>query len=87
MGYWKSRTGENSLLSKRNCRNIWKNNFIWGGKWNHFDTLHFEYRPEIIMKVKYFNNNDKIKDAWYKGAPLEDKQVKDYVDKINKALK
>ncbi len=39
------------------------------------------------MKVKYFNNNDKIKDAWYKGAPLEDKQVKDYVDKINKALK
>ncbi len=39
------------------------------------------------MKAKYFNNNDKIKDPWYKGAPLEDKQVKDYVDKINKALK
>jgi len=22
--------------------------FIWGGKWAHFDTIHFEYRPEII---------------------------------------
>ena len=22
--------------------------FIWGGKWYHFDTMHFEYRPEII---------------------------------------
>ena len=22
--------------------------FIWGGKWYHFDTFHFEYRPELI---------------------------------------
>jgi D-alanyl-D-alanine carboxypeptidase-like protein len=22
--------------------------FVWGGKWYHFDTFHFEYRPEII---------------------------------------
>jgi hypothetical protein len=22
--------------------------FIWGGKWAHFDTLHFEYRPELV---------------------------------------
>jgi hypothetical protein len=22
--------------------------FIWGGKWYHFDTIHFEYRPEIV---------------------------------------
>lgn len=22
--------------------------FIWGGKWYHFDTMHFEYRPEIL---------------------------------------
>ena len=22
--------------------------FIWGGKWYHFDTMHFEYRPELI---------------------------------------
>lgn len=23
--------------------------FIWGGKWNHFDGMHFEYRPEMIL--------------------------------------
>ncbi|MDR0497583.1 MAG: M15 family metallopeptidase [Treponema sp.] len=22
--------------------------FIWGGKWRYYDTMHFEYRPEII---------------------------------------
>jgi hypothetical protein len=26
--------------------------FIWGGKWYHFDTLHFEYRPELIALAK-----------------------------------
>ncbi|MCL2443985.1 MAG: M15 family metallopeptidase [Treponema sp.] len=23
--------------------------FIWGGKWQLFDTMHFEYRPEILI--------------------------------------
>jgi hypothetical protein len=23
--------------------------FIWGGKWMFFDTMHFEYRPEILI--------------------------------------
>jgi D-alanyl-D-alanine carboxypeptidase len=22
--------------------------FIWGGRWKHFDTMHFEYRPEFF---------------------------------------
>jgi len=22
--------------------------FIWGGRWYYFDTMHFEYRPELI---------------------------------------
>jgi D-alanyl-D-alanine carboxypeptidase len=22
--------------------------FIWGGRWIHFDTMHFEYRPELL---------------------------------------
>ncbi len=25
-----------------------RHGFIWGGKWYHFDTMHFEYRPELI---------------------------------------
>lgn len=23
--------------------------FIWGGKWYHFDTMHFEFRPELLV--------------------------------------
>ncbi len=25
-----------------------KHGFIWGAKWYHFDTMHFEYRPELL---------------------------------------
>lgn len=25
-----------------------KHGFIWGGKWDHYDTMHFEYRPELL---------------------------------------
>jgi hypothetical protein len=25
-----------------------KHGFIWGGNWNHYDTMHFEYRPELL---------------------------------------
>ena len=26
--------------------------FVWGGKWYHYDTMHFEYRPEILLNAK-----------------------------------
>lgn len=26
--------------------------FIWGGRWYHYDTMHFEYRPELIAISK-----------------------------------
>lgn len=29
-----------------------KHGFIWGGKWYHYDSMHFEYRPEIIAAGK-----------------------------------
>ncbi|MEZ5816548.1 MAG: M15 family metallopeptidase [Hyphomicrobiaceae bacterium] len=25
-----------------------KEGFVWGGRWYHYDTMHFEYRPELI---------------------------------------
>lgn len=25
-----------------------KYGFIWGGKWHHYDSMHFEYRPELL---------------------------------------
>ncbi len=61
-----------------------KNNFVWGGKWGHFDILHFEYRPEIILKARYFkgwNNTSK----WYEGVPLND-NVNKYIEIINNSI-
>lgn len=26
-----------------------RNGWIWGGRWYHYDTMHFEYRPELII--------------------------------------
>lgn len=64
-----------------------KNNFVWGGKWGHFDILHFEYRPEIILKARYFGEGSNSAEEWYKGAPCEDTLVKEYINKIEEALK
>lgn len=27
-----------------------KYGFIWGGRWYHYDTMHFEYRPELLIE-------------------------------------
>lgn len=24
-----------------------RHGFVWGGRWSHYDTMHFEYRPEL----------------------------------------
>ena len=34
-----------------------RHGFIWGGRWAHFDTMHFEYRPELL------GDNAKAEDA------------------------
>jgi peptidoglycan LD-endopeptidase CwlK len=28
-----------------------KHGFIWGGRWYHYDTMHFEYRPELLPAI------------------------------------
>lgn len=25
-----------------------RHGFIWGGRWKHYDTMHFEFRPELL---------------------------------------
>ncbi|WP_283591358.1 M15 family metallopeptidase [Clostridium butanoliproducens] len=60
-----------------------ENNFIWGGKWGHFDILHFEYRPEIILKAKYFGHSNKERANWYEGVP-NDERIREYIEKIDK---
>ncbi|MDO4535073.1 MAG: M15 family metallopeptidase [Clostridium perfringens] len=50
-----------------------ENGFVWGGKWAKFDILHFEYRPEIILKAKYFSEELDHTKPWYGEIPLDDK--------------
>lgn len=38
-----------------------KHGFIWGGAWYHYDTMHFEYRPEIIRYAQLFKDANKNK--------------------------
>ena len=64
-----------------------RNNFIWGGKWGHFDILHFEYRPEIIIKAKYFASKEKKDENWYYGALEEDDSVREYIRYIDEVLR
>jgi hypothetical protein len=28
-----------------------RHGFIWGGRWYHFDTMYFEYRPELLPEA------------------------------------
>jgi len=63
------------------------NNFIWGGKWSHFDILHFEYRPEIILKARYFAGSVDLKKPWYEGVPLEQSLIKSSIEKIEALIK
>jgi len=55
--YWQWDCGcknENTKLSFKNripmelVKIFEKNGFIWGGRWYHYDTMHFEYRPELL---------------------------------------
>ena len=55
--YWRwSKPGKNGVLKWRNkipvevVRIFERHGFIWGGRWYHYDTMHFEYRPELIAK-------------------------------------
>ncbi len=40
--------GYNNLIPMKIVRIFEKHGFIWGGKWYHYDTMHFEYRPELL---------------------------------------
>lgn len=53
--YWKDEAAsETARIGYRNTmplsivRIFEKHGFIWGGRWYHYDTMHFEYRPELL---------------------------------------
>lgn len=88
--YWKWTSieeGQKRLLDypKELVESFENNNFVWGGKWGHFDILHFEYRPEIILKAKYFDNWN-ANSKWYEGVPLEENLTKKYIEIIDNSL-
>jgi hypothetical protein len=54
--YWRNnKPNKNELYEYKNRIPIMivkifeKYGFIWGGRWYHYDTMHFEYRPELLM--------------------------------------
>lgn len=62
---WHGRTGAGAVpdegapgLSYKNTmppeivRVFEKHGFIWGGRWYHYDTMHFEYRPELFAAFR-----------------------------------
>jgi D-alanyl-D-alanine carboxypeptidase-like protein len=53
--YWYWQRSADGTLTYRNRMPIElveifeRHGFIWGGKWSHYDTMHFEYRPELLV--------------------------------------
>jgi frataxin-like iron-binding protein CyaY len=89
--YWKwtSREKGNERIKKYPTEIIKAfedNNFIWGGKWGHFDILHFEYRPEVILKGKYFGNNSNKNETWHLGVDVNDKRTKELIKIIDNEI-
>jgi hypothetical protein len=47
--YWRwSPTSWHNRIPIEIVRVFEKHGFIWGGRWYHYDTMHFEYRPELL---------------------------------------
>lgn len=47
--YWRwSKSGYRNQIPYEIVEIFERHGFIWGGKWKHFDTMHFEYRPELL---------------------------------------
>ncbi|NRB04077.1 MAG: M15 family metallopeptidase [Rhodobacteraceae bacterium] len=61
-GYWKwagrpaGQAGKfDNKIPEAVVRAFERYGFIWGGKWHHFDGMHFEYRPELILYSRHLN--------------------------------
>jgi hypothetical protein len=52
--YWRWRVEGNNVNGKKEFPQsiitiFEEQGFIWGGKWYHYDLMHFEYRPELLL--------------------------------------
>ena len=64
--YWLWKSGSNDESKKVKYANriprqivdiFQKHGFIWGGAWYHFDTMHFEFRPELLKYAELSESN------------------------------
>jgi hypothetical protein len=58
-GYWRwsgaaqgQATEYNNRIPAEIVQAFERYGFIWGGKWHHYDGMHFEYRPELILHAR-----------------------------------
>lgn len=59
-----------------------RNGFIWGGKWNHYDTMHWEYRPEFITNVKVTCPPLAPRKHEAEFQAMSDEEIDSYVERI-----
>ena len=45
---WKPVVGWHNAFPPEIVAAFERHGFIWGGRWSHYDTMHFEYRPELM---------------------------------------
>ena len=56
--YWRTETHPETVPARRKAfppeilAAFEAEGFIWGGKWASFDLMHFEYRPELLLKAR-----------------------------------
>ena len=49
---WNKNLKYKNRIPKKIVEIFEKHGFIWGGRWYHYDTMHFEYRPELLVKQR-----------------------------------
>lgn len=88
--YWRYATREEgqkriNSYPRELVRIFEKYGFVWGGKWGNFDIMHYEYRPEIIFKARYFAQEPVSGLPWYDGVQDNQEAMK-YVWLIEEKL-
>lgn len=88
--YWRYATREEGqkrleAYPKEVVRIFEKYGFIWGGKWGNFDIMHYEYRPELIIKARYFSQPPVPGLPWYDGLQ-NNPEAMQLVWEVEKAL-
>lgn len=64
--YWRSGGGAEAIAAQRKgfppelLAAFEAEGFIWGGKWASFDLMHFEYRPELVLKARVLSGQAQL---------------------------